>query len=177
MFNRDLENTLNHAFSQARDKRHEFITVEHLLLGLLFDKEVSKVLSACGANLERLKAGLGIFVDETTPQIPISINRDLQPTMSFQRVLQRAIYQVQTGGLSEVAGINVLTAIFSESESQAVYFLNQENITRIDVMNYISHGIEKTPGSFGRKERDTPTLDTSTIQDSQPDSNIVENYT
>lgn len=178
MFNRYLEENLNHAFSQARDKRHEFITVEHLLLELLSNNEVKQVLLACGANMERLRAGLGIFVDETTPQFPVNINRDIQPTLSFQRVLQRAIYQVQSSGLSEVSGVNVLTAIFSEPESQAVYFLSQENITRIDVMNYISHGIEKSAGDFNKTVKDDiPSLDTGVSQDTQAEGNLIELYT
>src|SRR4051812_42375925 len=119
MFSRFLEGSLNNAFSRAREKRHEFITIEHLLLALLDNPEVKPVLMSCGANIDRLRAGLGIFVDETTPQIPTSIERDIQPTISFQRVLQRAIYQVQTAGRPEVTGANVLTAILGEPESQA----------------------------------------------------------
>src|SRR3990167_1274074 len=107
MFSRNLENTLNTAFGEAREKRHEFITVEHLLLALIDNPEASKVLCACGANLDRLRAGLGIFIDETTPQFPMSIEREIQPTLSFQRVLQRAIYQVQNSGMNEVTGVNV----------------------------------------------------------------------
>ncbi len=143
MFSKPLEKTLNHAFSQAREKRHEFITIEHLLLALLDNPEAGKVLAACGANPERLRAGLGIFVDETTPHIPLNVARDIQPTLSFQRVLQRAIYDVQCNGHPEVTGANVLIAIFSEPESQAVYFLSQENVRRIDVINYTTQGITK----------------------------------
>ncbi len=155
MFSKTLESTLNTAFNEARVKRHEFITVEHLLLYLLDNPEASTVLSSCGANLDRLRAGLGIFIDETTPQIPLHIEREIQPTLSFQRVLQRAIYQVQSTGRPEVTGTNVLTAIFGEQDSQAVYFLNQENVTRIDVVNYLSQGItrfsqpsDEKPASF-----------------------------
>lgn len=177
MFSRALENTLNQVFSRARDKRHEFITVEHLLQELINNAEVEKVLLACGANIDRLRAGLGIFIDETTPQFPAGVDRDIQPTLSFQRVLQRAIYQVQSGGLSEVGGVNVLTAIFSEPESQAVYFLSQEKINRTDVMNYISHGIEKTSDTFMRKASDSSMLDPSPVQDSQAEGNLLELYT
>ncbi len=176
MFSHTLEETLNHAFLQARDKRHEFITVEHLLLELLNNPEVEKVLSACGANLERLRAGLGIFIDETTPQIPMSIDRDIQPTLSFQRVLQRAIYQVQSSDLSEVSAINVLTAIFSEPESQAVYFLNQENVTSMDVMNYVSHGIEKKTRHYENPAPESSLLDTST-QEVASEANLIDLYT
>lgn len=143
MFSRALEITINNAFERARDKRHEFITVEHLLLALLDNPDAVEVLVACGADLNRLKIGLGIFVDETTPLLPIGNDSDIQPTLGFQRVLQRSIIQVQTAGKSEVTGANVLVAIFGEQESQSVYFLSQENVTRFDVVNYISHGISK----------------------------------
>lgn len=143
MFSKTLEFTLNLAFARAREKRHEFITVEHLLLALLDNPEASQALLACGGDLERLRSGLGIFIEETTPHIPDEKNQDTQPTLGFQRVLQRAIFQVQSAGKSEVTGANVLAAIFGEQESQAVYYLSQENITRLDVVNYISHGISK----------------------------------
>lgn len=143
MFSKSLEMTLNLAFARAKEKRHEFMTVEHLLLALIDNPEAAQVLIACGANLQRLRTGLGIFVDETTPHIPNGKESTVQPTLGFQRVLQRAIFQVQSSGKAEVSGANVLIAIFSEQESQAVYFLSQENITRLDVMNYVSHGISK----------------------------------
>ena len=149
MFSKALEFTLNLAFTRAREKRHEFITVEHLLLALLDNPEASQVLLACGADLERLRAGLGIFIEETTPHIPNEKLQDIQPTIGFQRVLQRAIFQVQSSGKSEVTGANVLAAIFGEQESQAVYYLSQENVTRLDVVNYISHGISKIPHDAG----------------------------
>lgn len=143
MFSKTLEFTLNLAFARAREKRHEFITVEHLLLALIDNPEASHVLIACGADLERLRTGLGIFIEETTPHIPMEKQQDTQPTLGFQRVLQRAIFQVQSAGKSEVTGANVLAAIFGEQESQAVYYLSQENITRLDVVNFIAHGISK----------------------------------
>jgi ATP-dependent Clp protease ATP-binding subunit ClpA len=143
MFSRALEISINNAFERARDKRHEFITVEHLLLALLDNPDAVEVLVACGADLNRLKIGLGIFVDETTPLLPVGNDSDIQPTLGFQRVLQRSIIQVQTAGKTEVTGANVLVAIFGEQESQSVYFLSQENVTRFDVVNYISHGISK----------------------------------
>jgi ATP-dependent Clp protease ATP-binding subunit ClpA len=143
MFSRALEITINNAFERARDKRHEFITVEHLLLALLDNPDAVDVLIACGADLNRLKIGLGIFVDEITPLLPPGNNSDIQPTLGFQRVLQHSIIQVQTAGKTEVTGANVLVAIFGEQESQSVYFLSQENVTRLDVVNYISHGISK----------------------------------
>lgn len=152
MFSKSLELTLNDAFARAREKRHEFITVEHLLLGLLDNPEASQVLSACGANLERLRAGLGIFIDETTPHVPLKAAREIQPTISFQRVLQRAIYQAQSTGNPEVNGVNVLLAIFGEQESQAVYFLNQENISRHDVIQYTAHGVTKPAQPLGESD-------------------------
>ncbi|MGB6977341.1 MAG: Clp protease N-terminal domain-containing protein, partial [Gammaproteobacteria bacterium] len=143
MFSKSLELTLNLVFTQAREKNHEFITIEHLLLALLDNPEANQVLMACGANVERLRTGLSIFIEETTPYGPLNKYQDTQPTLGFQRVLQRAIFQVQSAGKTEVTGANVLAAIFSEQESQAVYFLGQENVTRLDVINYISHGITK----------------------------------
>lgn len=179
MFSCSLENTLNFAFTQAREKRHEFITVEHLLLALTDNPEAKKVLIACGANLDRLRAGLGIFIDETTPQFPGNIDRDIQPTLSFQRVLQRAIYQVQNSGLPEVTGVNVLSAIFSEPESQAVYFLSQENVTRVDVMNYISQGIAKEVNDFNRLSEDPLSIEPAspTQPNAQSEENLIELYT
>lgn len=144
MLSKELELTLNLAFKEARDKRHEFITVEHLLLSLLENSSAANVLQSCGANIDRLRAELMSFVDETTPLIPISEpHRETQPTLGFQRVLQRAVFHVQSAGKEEVNGSNVLAAIFSEQDSQAVYFLKKENVTRLDVVNFISHGISK----------------------------------
>ncbi|OMH32726.1 ATP-dependent Clp protease ATP-binding subunit ClpA [Motiliproteus sp. MSK22-1] len=144
MLNKDLELTLSMAFQEARDKRHEFMTVEHLLLALLSNNSAVEVLEACGVDIEKLRANLNAFVDSTTPLIPADDHdRDTQPTLGFQRVLQRAVFHVQSSGKNEVTGANVLVAIFSEQESQAVYALNQQSIERIDVINYISHGISK----------------------------------
>ena len=144
MLSKELEMTLNLAFKDARDKHHEFMTVEHLLLALLDNASASHVLRSCGANIDRLRQEISLFIDETTPVIPSSeSHRETQPTLGFQRVLQRAVFHVQSAGKNEVTGANVLAAIFSEQESQAVYFLKQENITRLDVVNYISHGISK----------------------------------
>ena len=147
MLNKELELTLNEAFKAARSKRHEFMTVEHLLLALLDNEAASAVLGACGADVARLRKELTDFVDATTPLIPeVDQERETQPTLGFQRVLQRAVFHVQSSGKAEVTGANVLVAIFSEQESQAVYFLKQQNIARIDVVNYISHGISKVNG-------------------------------
>jgi len=144
MLNKELEFTLNLAFKEAKEKRHEFMTVEHLLLSLLDNPAAGNVLQACDANIESLRQDLVEFIDETTPRIPDDeLDRETQPTLGFQRVLQRAVFHVQSAGKTEVTGANVLAAIFSEQESQAVYFLRRENITRLDVINYISHGVSK----------------------------------
>lgn len=147
MLSKDLELTLNEAFRNARDKRHEFMTVEHLLLALLDNESAVRVLKACGADLPRLREELNDFVDSTTPLIPSTDSeRETQPTLGFQRVLQRAVFHVQSSGKKEVTGANVLVAIFSEQESQAVFVLKKQNIARIDVVNFISHGISKVSG-------------------------------
>lgn len=144
MLSKDLEVTLNLAFRDARSKRHEYMTVEHLLLALLDNEAAATVLKACGTNLDELRSDLSSFVDETTPLIPSSdMERETQPTLGFQRVLQRAVFHVQSSGKKEVTGANVLVAIFSEQESQAVYFLKKQSVARIDVVNYIAHGISK----------------------------------
>ena len=144
MLSKELEVTLNRAFKEARAQRHEFITIEHLLLALLDNGEASKVLRACGADLQQLRKDLASFIRETAPLLPLLDSRDTQPTLGFQRVLQRAVFHVQSAGRKEVTGANVLVAIFGERESQAVYLLNKQNITRLDLVNYISHGITKT---------------------------------
>jgi ATP-dependent Clp protease ATP-binding subunit ClpA len=144
MLSKDLEVTLNLAFREARSKRHEYMTVEHLLLALLDNDSAARVLKACGTNMDELRSELTHFVDETTPLIPASdTERETQPTLGFQRVLQRAVFHVQSSGKKEVTGANVLVAIFSEQESQAVYFLKKQSVARIDVVNYIAHGISK----------------------------------
>ncbi len=147
MLSKDLEQTLNQAFKGARSKRHEFMTVEHLLLALVDNAVAADVLVACGADLSQLRSELVDFVDSTTPLIPErEIDRETQPTLGFQRVLQRAVFHVQSSGKKEVTGANVLVAIFSEQESQAVYFLKQQAVARLDVVNYLTHGISKVAG-------------------------------
>jgi ATP-dependent Clp protease ATP-binding subunit ClpA len=143
MLSKELEISLNQAFRRARERRHEYMTVEHLLLTLLDNPGVVKVLRACGANVEKMRAELAAFIEQTTPIIPAGQNRETQPTLGFQRVLQRAVFHVQSSGNTEVTGANVLVAIFSEQDSQAVYVLNHQGISRLDVVNYISHGISK----------------------------------
>jgi ATP-dependent Clp protease ATP-binding subunit ClpA len=145
MLSKELEFTLNQAFRTAREKQHEFMTIEHLLLALLDNPAAAQVLRACGADIDGLRRDIDGFLEETTPLIMDDENRETQPTLGFQRVLQRAVFHVQSSEKKEVTGANVLVAIFSEQESQAVYFLDRQDVTRLDVVNYISHGISKVP--------------------------------
>ncbi|GGA04144.1 ATP-dependent Clp protease ATP-binding subunit ClpA [Dyella caseinilytica] len=154
MFSKDLEVTIGQCYKQAREQRHEFMTVEHLLLALTENQSALGALRACGADLPRLTHELEKIIAETVPVLPHGDERDTQPTLGFQRVLQRAVYHVQSSGRKEVTGANVLVAIFGEKDSHAVYFLHQQEITRLDVVNYISHGIAKigdepSPGMSG----------------------------
>jgi len=146
MLSKELEFTLNTAFKEARERRYEFMTVEHLLLALLDNPTATSVLRACGADIERLRRALEQFVEENTPLLDSDDARETQPTLGFQRVLQRAVFHVQSAGSKEVTGANVLVAIFGEQESHAVYLLSEQNISRLDVVNYISHGISKVSG-------------------------------
>jgi len=143
MFSKDLEVTIGQCYKQAREQRHEFMTVEHLLLALTDNQSALGALRACGVDLPRLARELEKIIAETVPVLPHGDERDTQPTLGFQRVLQRAVYHVQSSGRKEVTGANVLVAIFGEKDSHAVYFLHQQEITRLDVVNYISHGIAK----------------------------------
>ncbi len=147
MIAQELEVSLHMAFVEARQQRHEFITVEHLLLALLDNPSAAEVLRACAANIEDLRKNLTSFIKENTPVVPGTEEIDTQPTLGFQRVIQRAIMHVQStsNGKKEVTGANVLVAIFGEKDSHAVYYLHQQGITRLDVVNYISHGITKNP--------------------------------
>ncbi|AJR08102.1 ATP-dependent Clp protease ATP-binding subunit ClpA [Photobacterium gaetbulicola] len=144
MLNKELEASLNAAFARAREKRHEFMTVEHLLLALLENPAAQEALLACRASIDTLRKELDSFIEQTTPLIPVDDeSRETQPTLSFQRVLQRAVFHVQSSGRSEVTGANVLVAIFSEQESHAAYLLKKSDISRLDVVNFISHGTVK----------------------------------
>ncbi|MGH8522564.1 MAG: Clp protease N-terminal domain-containing protein, partial [Gammaproteobacteria bacterium] len=145
MLNKELEITLNHTYKDARVQRHEFLTVEHLLLALIDNGAAVAVLRACGADCQQLRGELELFIQETAPVLPLTDDRDTQPTLGFQRVLQRAVFHVQSSGKREVTGANVLVALFGERESQAVYLLNKYNVTRLDVVNFISHGITNDP--------------------------------
>jgi ATP-dependent Clp protease ATP-binding subunit ClpA len=145
MIAQELEVSLHMAFVEARQKQHEFITVEHLLLAMLDNPSAAEVMKACGVDLEELRGVLNDFIAEHTPRLSPHSDADTQPTQGFQRVIQRAILHVQSSGKKEVTGANVLVAIFGEKESHAVYFLNQRGVTRLDVVNYIAHGITKNP--------------------------------
>jgi ATP-dependent Clp protease ATP-binding subunit ClpA len=146
MLSQELEFSLNAAFQSAREKRHEYITVEHLLSALLDNPSAARVLRACGGNLDELRRSLVAFLRDNVPVLPAESEVDTQPTLGFQRVIQRAVLHVQGVGKKEVNGANVLIAIFGEKDSHAVYFLHKQNISRFDVVNYISHGISKVPG-------------------------------
>jgi ATP-dependent Clp protease ATP-binding subunit ClpA len=146
MIAQELEVSLHMAFVEARQQRHEFITVEHLLLALLDNPSAAEVLRACAANIEDLRKSLTTFIKENTPTVGGTEEVDTQPTLGFQRVIQRAIMHVQStgSGKKEVTGANVLVAIFGEKDSHAVYYLHQQGVTRLDVVNYIAHGIKKS---------------------------------
>ena len=177
MLNRELEVTLNLAFKEARAKRHEFMTVEHLLLALLDNEAAASVLRACGANLDKLRHDLREFIDSTTPLIPAQDDaRETQPTLGFQRVLQRAVFHVQSSGKREVSGANVLVAIFSEQESQAVFLLKQQNVARIDVVNFIAHGISKVPGHGEHSDGEQESQEEDGGESGSP-SNPLDSYT
>ncbi len=156
MFSKDLEYTIGQCYKQAREARHEFMTVEHLLLALLDNPSAAGVLRATGADLQRLTADLEQVITDTVPVLPGDDARDTQPTLGFQRVLQRAVYHVQSSGKKEVTGANVLVAIFGEKDSHAVYFLHQQEVTRLDVVNYLSHGVAKGQDEPARPDADAP---------------------
>ena len=151
MIAQELEVSLHMAFMDARQKRHELITVEHLLLAMLDNPSAAEVLKACGANLDKLRAEITGHIEEHTPLVSGLEDVDTQPTLGFQRVIQRAMLHVQSSGKKEVTGANVLVAIFGEKDSHAVYFLHQEGIARLDIVNYIAHGISKTADTAGKE--------------------------
>ncbi len=170
MLNKDLEISLNLAFRQAKESRHEFMTVEHLLLALLDNPSSIEALKACGADMSKLKKELLEFIGETTPVIPVGEEeRETQPTLGFQRVLQRAVFHVQSSGKSEVNGSNVLVAIFSEQESQAAYFLKKSDISRLDIVNFISHGVGKLDSS------ELPASEETEVQEGE-EPRTIENF-
>lgn len=155
MLSSELEFCLNEAFQNAREHRHEFMTVEHLLLALLDIPRVHEILKACGSNILELRRQLTEFIGEQTPLLPHDDDTDVQPTLGFQRVLQRAVFHVQSSGKKEVTSTNVLVAIFSEKQSQAVYLLGLQDVTRLDVVNYISHGMPQLPADGTGEEQES----------------------
>ncbi len=174
MIAQELEVSLHMAFVEARQKRHEFITVEHLLLALLDNPTAAEVLRACGANMDELRKNLAQHIAEQTPRIAADREVDTQPTLGFQRVIQRAILHVQSSGKKEVTGANVLVAIFGEKDSHAVYFLQQQGIARLDVVNYISHGITKTPQAHQGKSAEQ---DAEQEGQAETSNSPLDNYT
>ena len=156
MIAQELEVSLHMAFVEARQQRHEFITVEHLLMALLDNPSAAEVLRACAAHIDDLRKSLSGFIKENTPTVGGTEEVDTQPTLGFQRVIQRAIMHVQStgSGKKEVTGANVLVAIFGEKDSHAVYYLHQQGVTRLDVVNYIAHGIKKSDPPEPQKSSD-----------------------
>ncbi len=173
MIAQELEVSLHMAFVEARQKRHEFITVEHLLLALLDNPTAAEVLRACAANIDELRKQLAEFIGAHTPTVAGTEEIDTQPTLGFQRVIQRAILHVQSSGKKEVTGANVLVAIFGEKDSHAVYFLHQQGVTRLDVVNYISHGIAKSPQPQQPKQGEAEGED----EQGQQSGGALETYT
>ena len=173
MIAQELEVSLHMAFMEARQKRHEFITVEHLLLAMLDNPSAAEVLRACATNVEELRKLLADFINEHTPVVS-GEDVDTQPTLGFQRVIQRAILHVQSSGKKEVTGANVLVAIFGEKDSHAVYFLHQKGVTRLDVVNFISHGITKVPQTTPAKPQPESEADSDQEQNS---GGALESYT
>ena len=160
MLSNDLEYCLNEAFQRARDEQHEFITVEHLLLSLLDTPHVIEILKGCGADIGRLRRELNEFITESTPRLRDDDEEvDVQPTLGFQRVLQRAVFHVQSSGKKEVTPTNVLVAIFSEKQAQAVYLLGVQDVARLDVVNYISHGVSKLQEGAPEDEEPAEAMD------------------
>ncbi|NCF51725.1 ATP-dependent Clp protease ATP-binding subunit ClpA [Gammaproteobacteria bacterium] len=171
MLSSELEFCLNEAFQNARDHRHEFMTVEHLLLALLDIPKVHEILKACDSNIPELRRQLTEFIEEQTPLLAHDDDTDVQPTLGFQRVLQRAVFHVQSSGKKEVTSTNVLVAIFSEKQSQAVYLLSLQDITRLDIVNYISHGMPQVPGD-GKDDAEQAPVE----GDAEADESPLEKY-
>ena len=171
MIAQELEVSLHMAFMDARQKRHELITVEHLLLAMIDNPTAAEVLRACGANLDKLRSELNHYIEEHTPNVGGDEEVDTQPTLGFQRVIQRAILHVQSSGKKEVTGANVLVAIYGEKESHAVFFLHQQGVTRLDVVNYISHGVAKVAEESKRAEAE------QTNEAEAPPASALDSYT
>ncbi|NLG77223.1 MAG: AAA domain-containing protein, partial [Xanthomonadaceae bacterium] len=174
MLSSELEICLNEAFQSAREARHEFMTVEHLLLAIVDTPKVREILRACGADVARLRKDLKDFIDQTTPRLKEDDDREVQPTLGFQRVLQRAVFHVQSSGKKEVTAANVLVAIFSEKHSHAAYLLSMQDVARLDVVNFISHGLSKIADD--RTEKDESAAGSDTDRDSEGGTTL-EKYT
>ena len=174
MLSKELESSLNRAFNDARDKRHEYITVEHLLLALLDNSSANSVLQACGTDLNLIRNELDEYLEKNTPVFSDVVSGEVQPTLGFQRVLQRAVFHVQSSGKKEVVGANVLVAMFGEQESQAVYLLSKQGVSRLDVVNYISHGIAKVSDETQKVEPETRE-EPAPESDNQPLENFATN--
>ncbi len=173
MLSSELEYCLNEAFQAAREGRHEYMTVEHLLLAILDTPKVREVLRACGADLVRLKKDLEQFIDDGTPRLPEEDEREVQPTLGFQRVLQRAVFHVQSSGRKEVGVANVLIAIFSEKQSHAAFLLSQQDIARLDIVNYVSHGLSKLKDESTDKD-EVPAAEAE--KEGAESGNVLEKY-
>ena len=174
MLSKELESSLNEAFNEARNQRHEYITVEHLLLALLDNSSANSILQACGADMSVLRTELSEYLSNNTPIFGDVVGGEVQPTLGFQRVLQRAVFHVQSSGKREVVGANVLVAMFGEQESQAVYLLDRQDVNRLDVVNYISHGITKVTDDKEKTESETQE-DGQTEAGQQPLENFATN--
>jgi len=179
MIAQELEVSLHMAFVEARQQRHEFITVEHLLLALLDNPSAAEVLRACAANIDDLRKSLTNFIKDNTPQVAGTDEVDTQPTLGFQRVIQRAIMHVQStgSGKKEVTGANVLVAIFGEKDSHAVYYLHQQGVTRLDVVNFIAHGIKKTDPPEATKSNESPAESEEGVSEKNEKASPLEQYT
>jgi ATP-dependent Clp protease ATP-binding subunit ClpA len=175
VLSQELEFCLNDAFAGAREARHEFMTVEHLLLAIVDTPKVREILKSCGADTAKLKTELKQFIDQTTPRLPAGEDRDVQPTLGFQRVLQRAVFHVQSSGKKEVTVANVLVAIFSEKQSHAAYLLSMQDVSRLDVVNFIAHGLSKAGGEE-RSERDDGASSPDAEREGEGSGNALEKY-
>ncbi len=172
MIAQELEVSLHMAFMDARQKRHELITVEHLLLAMLDNPSAAEVLKACGSNIETLRNELTQYIDDHTPTISGEDEVDTQPTLGFQRVIQRAMLHVQSSGKKEVNGSNILVAIYGEKDSHAVYFLHQQGVTRLDVVNFIAHGVSK----LNEGDTNKSSIEQESDQES-PSAKALDSYT
>jgi ATP-dependent Clp protease ATP-binding subunit ClpA len=175
VLSQELEFCLNDAFAGAREARHEFMTVEHLLLAIVDTPKVREILKSCGADTAKLKTELKQFIDQTTPRLPTGEDRDVQPTLGFQRVLQRAVFHVQSSGKKEVTVANVLVAIFSEKQSHAAYLLSMQDVSRLDVVNFIAHGLSKAGGEE-RGDREEGGTSGETEREGDSGGNALEKY-